>query len=433
MSKDLVPFLEETYQNLNIDTFSINPNITIQECEHLFTEDSNIIEAGCGEGQNVLYLARLGYKNIDAFDISEYAVNKVKHKCGLMDVEINAFVEDLTSYQFEKNYDLVMSFGTLHFVSKEGWRSFIKMAKEKTNPKGIHIMQIFTDTVPASEDIAILSDIHSNHIALEACIDYIEKQNINNLIFLGDYVSNCAYPQKTMELIYKLAQEKKCWFVRGNREELLVNHANGADDGWTIPSTVSGSMLYTYNQLTEKDLQFFSRLNCSDCVEVQGFPKIAFCHGSMDCATGIIDETNAEQYFKKYQTSLILCGHTHVAGCSEYSHGKVINAGSVGTPVNDTGEAEFVILHGDADGWKEEFVTVPFDRMKVVEELEESGLIEYSKLFGRMVKELLVINKDRWTELIECAAQICERETGDTTNAMAEEYLEKAAEMMGVK
>ena len=110
-------------------------------------------------------------------------------------------------------------------------------------------------------DIAVLSDIHSNHIALEACIDYIEKRNINHLIFLGDYVSNCAYPQKTMELIYKLAQDKTCWFVRGNREELLVNHADGADDGWTIPSTVTGSILYTYNELSEKDVQFFKELN----------------------------------------------------------------------------------------------------------------------------------------------------------------------------
>jgi len=154
MNKDLIPFWEETYQNLDVDTFSVNPNITIQEFEYLLTKDSNIIEAGCGEGQNVLYLAQQGYKNVEAFDISEYGVNKVKHRCRIMDVEVSTFIEDLTSYQFEKNYDLVMSFGTLHFVNREGWKSFIKMAKEKTNPNGIHIMQIFTDTVPASDDIA---------------------------------------------------------------------------------------------------------------------------------------------------------------------------------------------------------------------------------------------------------------------------------------
>ena len=47
-----------------------------------------------------------------------------------------------------------MSFGTLHFVRKEEWHSFLDRAKESTAPGGIHIMQIFTNKVPASADIA---------------------------------------------------------------------------------------------------------------------------------------------------------------------------------------------------------------------------------------------------------------------------------------
>lgn len=54
----------------------------------------------------------------------------------------------------EKNYDLIVSYGTLHFVSKEGWHKFLDEAKLHTNFGGIHIMQIFTNTVPASPDIA---------------------------------------------------------------------------------------------------------------------------------------------------------------------------------------------------------------------------------------------------------------------------------------
>ena len=49
---------------------------------------------------------------------------------------------------------MVTCFGTLHFVAKNGWKRFINNAKEYTNTGGIHIIQIFTDTVPASEDIA---------------------------------------------------------------------------------------------------------------------------------------------------------------------------------------------------------------------------------------------------------------------------------------
>ena len=47
-------------------------------------------------------------------------------------------------------------FGTLHFVAESEWKRFINNAKQNTNIGSIHIIQIFTDTVPASEDIAPL-------------------------------------------------------------------------------------------------------------------------------------------------------------------------------------------------------------------------------------------------------------------------------------
>lgn len=154
MNSKPIPFWEEAYQNMENITFSNKPNTTIQEIEGLLKKDSNILEVGCGEGQNVLYLAKAGYCNIDAFDISEYGIIKLKKLCELQEVSMNAFVDDLTTYNFIKMYDLVMSFGTLHFVSKDGWINFINRAKNYTNVGGMHIMQIFTDTVPASDDIA---------------------------------------------------------------------------------------------------------------------------------------------------------------------------------------------------------------------------------------------------------------------------------------
>jgi len=44
--------------------------------------------------------------------------------------------------------------------------------------------------------IAVLSDIHSNYHAFSACVNYALEKEIANFLFLGDYVSDCAYPQK---------------------------------------------------------------------------------------------------------------------------------------------------------------------------------------------------------------------------------------------
>ena len=154
MDKDLVPFWEEAYQDEDIVAFSAEPNATIKEFEHLLSRESQIIDIGCGEGQNAIYLARQGYGNVDAFDISEHGIAKLQKRCRRENIQLNAFVADLTTYQFEKNYDLIMSFGTLHFVQKSDWKTLINRAKAHTNIGGIHIMQIFTDVVPASKDIA---------------------------------------------------------------------------------------------------------------------------------------------------------------------------------------------------------------------------------------------------------------------------------------
>ncbi len=154
MRELIIPFWEETYLKDDVMTFSVEPNRTIKEFEHLLKKQSAILEAGCGEGQNVLYLAKQGYCNIDAFDISESGISKLKRLCEINGVNINAFVQDLTTYTFDKKYDLIMSFATLCFVAKSDWKKFITQAKENTNSSGIHIMHIFTDTVPASPDIA---------------------------------------------------------------------------------------------------------------------------------------------------------------------------------------------------------------------------------------------------------------------------------------
>ena len=151
---DKIPFWEETYENRDINTFPTEPNGTILEFEHLLKKDSAILEAGCGEGQNVRYLAKNGYSDIDAFDLSEAGISKLKWLCEREGLRINAFVDDLTKYHFTKSYDLVMTFATLCFVEKDKWRHFIEDAKEHTKPNGIHIIHTFTNTVPASPDIA---------------------------------------------------------------------------------------------------------------------------------------------------------------------------------------------------------------------------------------------------------------------------------------
>lgn len=149
-----VPFWEELYKDDNVSAFGTQPNDFLQEFLNLIDKNGNILDVGCGDGKNSLYPASLGYLNVDAFDISENAVNKLKRTAERIGVNVNAQVCDLANYFFNKKYDLIMSFGTLHFTEKASWRKFLADAKENTNIGGIHIIQLFTNKVPASPDIS---------------------------------------------------------------------------------------------------------------------------------------------------------------------------------------------------------------------------------------------------------------------------------------
>ena len=148
-----VPFWEESYKDDKISAFGTKPNPEVKEFIELFQKSWNVLEAGCGEAKNSIYLASNGFKRVNAFDISENAIAKVKKIAAKNEVELNSFTQDLCTFPWKENYDLVISYGTLHFVPKEGWHHFIQEAKEHTNVGGIHIIQIFTNKVPASPDI----------------------------------------------------------------------------------------------------------------------------------------------------------------------------------------------------------------------------------------------------------------------------------------
>ena len=118
MTDSAQPFWEETYRS-GAAAFSAEPNGTLKEFERLLSKEAGVLDVGCGEGQNCLYLARQGWTDIDAFDLSAYGIERVRRRCEEEKLSVNAFTADLREFQFARSYDLIMSFGTLHFVSRE--------------------------------------------------------------------------------------------------------------------------------------------------------------------------------------------------------------------------------------------------------------------------------------------------------------------------
>lgn len=233
--------------------------------------------------------------------------------------------------------------------------------------------------------IAVLGDIHSNHIALEACLERIRAERADGIAFLGDYVTDCPYPQKTMRLLRKAAEDYMTWFVRGNREDYLLDHRSKLSEDWHYCSQ-SGSLLYTYENLTGSDLRFFESMPIGMEVKPERYVPFEICHGSMqnnrELFIGDCKETRA--VVGDMNTKLMICGHCHQNYELTVGEKTIVNAGSVGNPLNKRCEATMVMLTAEeGEDWKHRLVYVPFDTEAVIEEFRMSGLLEKANVWSR--------------------------------------------------
>lgn len=283
--------------------------------------------------------------------------------------------------------------------------------------------------------IAVMSDIHSNSHALQTCVDYALERGVKHFLFLGDYVSDCAYPQKTMKILYNLKEQYTCWFIKGNREEYLLNHHSGEDDGWKIPSSATGSLLYTYNNLTEDDFLFFDELDISGRLEIEGYPPFLYCHGSLEKSRGVISREIEEGKFdfNAIEENMILCGHMHKQEIKIFENKRVINVGSVGVPVEKDGDAQFGILSGNNGEWDMELIHIDYNREDAISEFYESGLAKDSLIWNRILKKTLCTGVDQAMDCLILAYNKCaQNESQVDWPTISEGYWQEAAREMGI-
>lgn len=72
--------------------------------------------------------------------------------------------------------------------------------------------------------LALLSDIHSNLHALEACLAHAQTQGADRIALLGDLVGYGAFPAEVVARCQAL-QAQGAIVLRGNHEELVQRHA----------------------------------------------------------------------------------------------------------------------------------------------------------------------------------------------------------------
>lgn len=277
--------------------------------------------------------------------------------------------------------------------------------------------------------IAVLADIHSNYQASKTCIEEAEKRGIEKFIFLGDYIGDMAFPQKTLGLLKYLKNGYDCTFIRGNKEEYWIHHRKYNDETWIYGNTSTGMLAYNYERLTDEDIDFFESMPISTTIGYKGYPPFIACHGSPFSVNQSMrpEYDYMDELADKLSENLVLCGHFHIQ-TDYWKRGKrIVNPGAVGAPLKSRGKTQFLILNGIKGEWEIEFISLDYDVSKTIEEMDEEKLFLQSSGWYRITKHLLLTGEVSHGTVARRAAALCREELGEIPlSAIPERFWERA-------
>ena len=277
--------------------------------------------------------------------------------------------------------------------------------------------------------LALISDIHGNYKALEAFLNYIENKEIDRIICLGDMVTDSPNPRKVLDMIYGMAKTYPTTFIRGNREQYLIDHFHHPQ-GWKPYTSATGSLWYTAGQITEEDIRFFESLPISARLDEKDCPPTMLCHGSPKELRGNVleDPMLKEKMLKVMEEDYLLGGHSHHLVMETIDGKTYINPGALGLAIDGVGgHAPFCILTVE-EGYEVTFVSIPYDVERYLKDFTEVGLDEYGCVLNRAIKKTLRTGINYFYKTVMEAIRISGKPIGE----ISEEVWEQAAEHLEV-
>lgn len=219
--------------------------------------------------------------------------------------------------------------------------------------------------------IGIISDVHGNDIALKAVIDRFKNELVEGIIYLGDLVAGGPNPKNTLEL---LKHQNIVSWIKGNTdckyEEILMNNDH---------HELQEYYLYALGELSYEDLEYLTNKPKQEVVTLKGY-DILCVHGSprniMEKMGKEVDKDKLLMMIEGVKSNIILCGHSHFPSIVELDDKVVVNAGSVGFPIDGDNRASYVILDINKNGYCFDFKRVEYNIENIINDARTKRLPE---------------------------------------------------------
>jgi putative phosphoesterase len=231
-------------------------------------------------------------------------------------------------------------------------------------------------------NIAVISDMHGNLIALDTVLNDIAQRGIEQIVCLGDVASLGPQPREVLARLQALG----CPVVMGNTDARLLDPQLKEQ-----PDEDSRNMQevqhWCAQQLSSGDQEYIRTFQPTIEVPLPAGKTMLCFHGSPRSFNEIVKATTPDEdldtIFSGIKSDILIGGHTHVQLFRRYRDMLLLNPGSVGLPMDgvppmdgilNAAWAEYAIIHAEGNALDVEMLRVPFDVHALLEVARSSDM-----------------------------------------------------------
>ncbi len=229
-------------------------------------------------------------------------------------------------------------------------------------------------------NLALISDTHGNFAALNAVLEQLRREPIDQIVFLGDAVALGPQPRETLAALRNLG----CPCVLGNTDEWLLDpQPETATD--EAAQRLLDLFAWCHERLAPTDIEFMRTFAATHEIELDERTSLLCFHGSPHSCRDVIlattPEADLDRMLAGATARLLTGGHTHVQLLRQHREATIVNPGSIGAPALLRGgrrfhpaRAEYAVLHWQGGEFHVEFRRVPLNFKQIIQAAHDSGM-----------------------------------------------------------
>lgn len=218
--------------------------------------------------------------------------------------------------------------------------------------------------------IGVFSDPHGCLVGLQAVLDWLGKEGIDQVVCAGDVANFGPQPNECISLL----AERNVASVQGNcdRNLLLPSPADQHTEERTAQLTAINN--WCRERLTSASRQWLAALP----PRLTPAPGVLIVHGGVEDPDEIVDADTRPSF--PQGVSVVAAGHLHVPFVIRTEQGVWVNAGSAGRPCDGDPRAALAVLERHSKGWTASIHRVPFDLEAAVQVIRKAKLPHAERL-----------------------------------------------------